>query len=193
MMPRLRAATFAVVLLATPASAQTAAEHAAHHPDTAAMSPTRAMPLTARSTAERDRLLRDGRARIADGTAILAAGVNHLSTATTLERHGDMLAALDSMRLGIGIIESGIAVRMALDNSAELAPRVEYLRAELAEASRATAPLSFGHVVFMIAGTFIAAAMLLLQLLRVRRIAALRAGLTEAAKSRQSTPEGAHA
>lgn len=171
----LHAALLVGMTVPVPAPAQTAAEHAAHHPDTVAAGPQRALPLPVSAPAERVQLLRDGKTRMAEGAAMLSAGVNRLSTATTLERYDDMLTALDQMRMAIGVIESGVSVRMALDTSARGVTPPEYLRAELSAERERAARLSPGHVAFMIVAVLIGAAMLLLQVIRVRRIGALRA------------------
>lgn len=157
-----------------PAFAQTPAEHAAHHPDTAASGPRRALPLPVAAGVDTAQLLRDGRARMAEGTALLADGVNRLSTAATLERHGDMLAALEQMRAALGLIESGVSVRMALDTSARALAPPQFLRDELSPAHRSADRLSAGHIAFMAVAVLTAIAMLALQVLRVRRIGALR-------------------
>lgn len=124
---------------------------------------------------------------MAQGTAMLSDGVNRLSTATTLERYDDMLAALDDMRRGLGLIESGISARMALDSSARALTPPEYLRSELSAPQASAARLSPGHIAFMIGTALIALAMLALQVTRVRRIGVLRTQLAAEGKVRRET------
>lgn len=122
---------------------------------------------------------------------MLSDGVNRLSTATTLERHGDMLAALDQMRMALGLIETGVAVRMALDTSARALTPPQFLRSQLSGPRNRVEPLSPGHITFMIVTVLIAIAVLALQILRIRRIGALRAQLAEPART-QRAPQPAH-
>lgn len=117
---------------------------------------------------------------------MLSAGVNRLSTATTLERYGDMLASLDQMRMALGLIESGVSVRMAIDTSARALTPPQYLRSELSAQRETTGRLSPGHIVFMVVAVLTAIAMLALQVIRVRRIGALRAQLAEDGKAQRA-------
>jgi hypothetical protein len=128
---------------------------------------------------------------MAEGTAMLSAGVNRLSTATTLERYGDMLAALDQMRMALGLIESGVSVRMALDTSARALTPPQYLRSELSTQRETAGRLSPGHVAFMVVAVLTAIAMLALQVARVRRIGALRSQLAEVGNG-QGAPQPRH-
>lgn len=111
---------------------------------------------------------------MAEGTALLSAGVNRLSTATTLERYDEMLLALEQMRMALGLIESGVSVRMALDTSARALAPPQFLREELSAQHGTAARLSPGHIAFMVVAVLTAIAMLALQVMRIRRIGALR-------------------
>ena len=128
---------------------------------------------------------------MAEGTAMLSTGVNRLSTATTLERYDDMLLALEQMRMALGLIESGVSVRMALDTSARALAPPQFLREELSEQLGTVTRLSPGHIAFMVVAVLTAIAMLALQVIRVRRIGALRAQLAREGTA-QRAPQPQH-
>lgn len=127
------------------APAQTAQEHAAHHPRGDSVAAPRAAPrqraakprpdmmaqmaatpapevmptlmrLPALTAEDRARLARMAAERMQDGTARLAAAIDRLAAAEEDARYTDMTAALDEAKHGLALMETAISARAALDS-----------------------------------------------------------------------------
>lgn len=194
-----------IALTGSEVAAQTAQDHAAHHPtaDSAVSAtgtrwePVAATPapmmakvppelvpsltrLTVPTDADRRDLERLAVDRMLEGTEHLARGVARLARAEEVGEYGAMGSALAEIRFGLGSLESAVSARAALDTTT--APAViadSWLRAELSlpdVVSRGKArPLSLFHLVLMTILLLFTVSMAVIHYRRVRAIEALLA------------------
>ncbi len=154
------------------APAQTAQEHAAHHPPGDSVVSRRATPppraakpapdmmaqmgatpapeviptlmrLPALTAEDRAELARMAAERMQDGTARLAAGIGRLAAAEEEARYADMTAALDEARHGLALMESAVSARAALDSQDAPALIAERWLRSTMTLPNATAPLGW--------------------------------------------------
>lgn len=194
------AAALAFLDASSIAMAQTAQEHAAHHPggDSAVMTTAgdtvlSLMRLPVLPAERRTALAQEAHGRMMAGTAAMAAAVDRLSVATTTMRSHEMLDALDQLRTALAITEAGVATRVALDTASHVRDAgATWLRSEMnltgaQDTGGWTHGFSLFHVIVMGLLLTFAVAVVSLQIGKMRRIERLLA----AARAAHPPPPGA--
>ncbi len=151
----------------------------------------RLMRLSVGTDSARADLARLAGERMLEGTTRLARGVAGLAAAEERGENAAMSIALQEARHGLGIIESAISARAALDTSVAPAEVADaWLRSELGlpvpVSAQASPPLSSFHLALMTILLLFFASMVVIHYRRMRAIEALLAAPSAAASGSTS-------